>query len=83
MEAVLDNVTAVYAVKDNRRKYDLVSTVMQPYGRVMVRLEFEASGDYYSISTAGPIRDTFFKKKTPLWEKAPSSRSENSEPLII
>lgn len=81
VEAVLDNVTAVYAVKDNRRKYDLVSTIMQPYGRVMVRLEFDATGDFYSISTAGPIRDTFFKKKTPLWEKAPSSRSENSEPL--
>ena len=60
------------------RKYDLVSRIMTPQGRVMIRLEFAESGDYYSVVTANPVRENFFNKKTPLWERAQSNQLQES-----
>ena len=53
---VLGNLDAVYDVDGNGRKYDLVSRAMRPQGRVMIRLEFAESGDFYQVATAGPLR---------------------------
>ncbi|WP_448338838.1 hypothetical protein AB9L11_11915 [Desulfovibrio piger] len=75
VDAVLADVNAVYAVNDGGRKYDLVSRAMLPQGRVMVRLEFARTGDFYSVATAGPIKMAQYKKKKPLWESAPHFQS--------
>ena len=80
---VLSHVDAVYAVNGNSRKYDIVSRAMTPQGRVMVRLEFDAAGDYYSIATAGPVRPQYYHKKSPLWERAQSSHSASGTPDAI
>lgn len=50
---VLSHVDAVYAVNGYSRKYDIVSRVIPPQGRVMVRLEFDAAGEYYSVPRRG------------------------------
>lgn len=77
---VLKNIEAVYQAGSNR-KYDLVAKQGTPWQRVIVRLEFDSAKDYYTVVTAGPIRDTYYQHKTPLWERAPSFHSENSEPM--
>lgn len=77
---VLSHVDAVYAVEGHSRKYDIVSRAMTPQGRVMVRLEFDAAGDYYSIATAGPVRSTQFKNLIPLWEGAHSTLLQQENP---
>ncbi|MCB8570184.1 PLxRFG domain-containing protein [Bilophila wadsworthia] len=76
----LKNIEAVYQAGSNR-KYDLVAKQGTPWQRVIVRLEFDSAKDYYTVVTAGPIRDTYYQNKTPLWERAPSFHSENSEPM--
>lgn len=35
---------------------------MLPQGRVMVRLEFAETGDFYSIATAGTVRKKYYEK---------------------
>ena len=80
---VLSRVDAVYDVDGNGRKYDLVSRAMTPQGRVMVRLEFAAEGDFYTVATAGPMRPEYYQKKTPLWERAQSSHSASGTPDAI
>ena len=80
---VLGNLDAVYAVNDGGRKYDLISRAMRQHGRVMIRLEFAESGDYYSIATAGPVRASMYRKKTPLWESAPHFQLDESNPVEI
>ena len=80
---VLSHVDAVYAVEGHSRKYDIVSRAMTPQGRVMVRLEFDAAGDYYSVATAGPVRPQYYNKKSPLWERAQSSHSASGTPDAI
>ena len=77
---VLSHVDAVYAVEGHSRKYDIVSRAMTPQGRVMVRLEFDAAGDYYSVATAGPVRSTQFKNLIPLWEGAHSTLLQQENP---
>ena len=80
---VLGNPDAVYAVEGNGRKYDLVSRAMKPQGRVMIRLEFAESGDFYQVVTAGPVRPEFYHKKAPLWERAQSSHFVAETPDAI
>ncbi len=70
VDGVLANVSAVYDVDGSGRKYDLVSRAMTPQGRVMVRLEFAAEGDFYTVVTAGTVRRKYYEKKVPLWESA-------------
>ncbi len=79
---VLGNLDAVYDVDGNGRKYDLVSRAMRPQGRVMVRLEFAESGDFYQVVTAGPVRKTQYKNKVPLWEGAHSTLPREGNPLV-
>ncbi len=78
---VLGNLDAVYDVDGNGRKYDLVSRAMRPQGRVMIRLEFAESGDFYQVATAGPLRKNQYKNKTPLWERAHSTLFQEENPL--
>ena len=80
---VLGNPDAVYAVEGSGRKYDLVSRAMKPQGRVMIRLEFAESGDFYQVVTAGPVRPEFYHKKAPLWERAQSSHFVAETPDAI
>lgn len=80
---VLGNLDAVYDVDGNGRKYDLVSRAMRTQGRVMIRLEFAESGDFYQVVTAGPVRDSYFNKEKPLWERAPSNHSVTGTPDAI
>ena len=82
VDRVLENVSAVYDVDGNGRKYDLVSRIMTPQGRVMIRLEFAQSGDYYSVATAGPMRPQYYDKKTPLWERAQSNQLQESPDAV-
>ena len=83
MDRVLENVSAVYDVDGNGRKYDLVSRIMTPQGRVMIRLEFAQSGDYYSVATAGTLRKNFYDKKKPLWESANLNHSPEGTPDAV
>ena len=62
VDAVLADVNAVYDVDGGGRKYDLVSRTMTPQGRVMVRLEFAETGDFYPIATAGTVRKKYYEK---------------------
>lgn len=80
---VLGNPDAVYGVEGSGRKYDLVSRAMKPQGRVMIRLEFAESGDFYQVVTAGPVRPEFYHKKAPLWERAQSSHFVAETPDAI
>lgn len=77
---VLKNIDAVYQA-DSNRKYDLIAVQPATWKRVVIRLEFDSRGDFYRVITAGPLRDDFYKNKTPLWERAQSFHSENSEPM--
>lgn len=77
---VLGNPDAVYAVEGSGRKYDLVSRAMKPQGRVMIRLEFAESGDFYQVVTAGTVRRKYYDKKNPLWESANLNRSASGTP---
>ena len=80
VDAVLADVSAVYDVDGGGRKYDLVSRTMTPQGRVMVRLEFAETGDFYSIATAGTVRKKYYEKKLPLWESANLNHSPKGTP---
>lgn len=80
---VLGNLDAVYDVDGNGRKYDLVSRAMRPQGRVMIRLEFAESGDFYQVVTAGTVRRKYYDKKNPLWESANLNRSASGTPDAI
>lgn len=80
---VLGNPDAVYAVEGSGRKYDLVSRAMKPQGRVMIRLEFAESGDFYQVVTAGTVRRKYYDKKNPLWESANLNRSASGTPDAI
>lgn len=80
VDAVLADVSAVYDVDGGGRKYDLVSRTMTPQGRVMVRLEFAETGDFYSIATAGTVRKKYYEKKLPLWESANLNHSQEGTP---
>ena len=80
VDAVLADVSAVYDVDGGGRKYDLVSRTMTPQGRVMVRLEFAETGDFYSIATAGTVRKKYYEKKLPLWESANLNHSQKGTP---
>lgn len=77
---VLKNIDAVYQA-DSNRKYDLIAVQPATWKRVVIRLEFDSRGDFYRVITAGPLRDDFYKNKTPLWERAQSFHSENLEPM--
>ena len=83
VDTVLGNVSAVYDVDGNGRKYDLVSRIMTPQDRVMIRLEFAESGDYYSVVTACTLRKNYYDKKTPLWESANLNRSPEGIPDAV
>ena len=76
---VLDNFDAVYLGNQNN-SYELVCRGNEPFPKVTIKLKFENVGEYYRISNAQFIRSGSFKKKTPLWEKAPTSHSSNEEP---
>ncbi len=82
VDRVLENVSAVYDVDGNGRKYDLVSRIMTPQDRVMIRLEFAESGDYYSVVTACTLRKNYYDKKRR-FGKARISIIPQREPLTL
>lgn len=82
VDAVLADVSAVYDVDGGGRKYDLVSRTMTPQGRVMVRLEFAETGDFYPIATAGTVRKKYYEKNYR-FGKARISIIPRREPLTL
>ena len=79
---VLANVDAVYQ-GENRRILEFVTRETKPQGRVLARLEFEFSGDKYEVRTAGPVKRTQYKNRSPLWEGAPSAPSAEANPMKV
>ena len=72
---VLRNFDAVYAGNQNN-SYELVCREQEPFKKVTVKLQFERIGEFYRISNAQFIRAGAYKKRDPLWVKAPTSHSE-------
>lgn len=77
---ILDDVEAIY--KAGGQSYHFVRDLgdaRDKKGTIVAEFEFKKEGNKYRVTTVSPYRPTYFKNKTPLWEKAPSSHSE--EPL--
>ncbi len=51
--------------------------------RVIIKLKFEEIGEYYRVSSAGPVRPEYYRKETPLWERAQSNHSVTGTPDAI
>lgn len=75
IQYVLNNFDAVYEGKNNN-SYEIVCRDQEPFKKITIKLQFERIGEFYRISNAQFIRSGSFKKRTPLWEKAPTSHSE-------
>ena len=75
---VLTYFDALYEGNQNN-SYELVCREKEPFKKITVKLQFERVGEFYRVSNAQFIRAASFKKRTPLWEKAPTFHSESSE----
>ena len=75
VDYVLRKFDALYEGNQNN-SYELVCREQEPFKKVTVKLQFERVGEFYRISNAQFIRAGSYKKRSPLWEKAPTSHSE-------
>ena len=82
VDYVLRNFDAVYAGNTNN-SYQLACVFDKPKKRVIIKLKFEEVGEYYRISSAGPVRPEYYRKETPLWERAQSNHSVIGTPDAI
>ena len=82
VDYVLRNFDAVYAGNTNN-SYQLACVVDNPKKRVIIKLKFEEVGEYYRVSSAGPVRPEYYRKETPLWERAQSNHSITGTPDAI
>ena len=72
VDYVLRKFDALYEGNQNN-SYELVCREQEPFKKVTVKLQFERVGEFYRISNAQFIRAGSYKKRSPLWEKAPTS----------
>ena len=82
VDYVLRNFDAVYAGNTNN-SYQLACVFDKPKKRVIIKLKFEEVGEYYRVSSAGPVRPEYYRKETPLWERAQSNHSVTGTPDAI
>ncbi|WP_415127984.1 hypothetical protein [Paracoccus sp. (in: a-proteobacteria)] len=79
VQTIAHGFTAVYGREG--RALDLVLD-NGDRGMMIVQLEPHASGDFYDIRTATPIRSGQYKRKAPLWEKTgPRNSPAEAGPL--
>ena len=79
------NFDAIYRLEnstDGGEAYDVV--VKDPpesgkHGRLIVRIEKDAEGNYYDVRTVMEMRPDRFKNKEPLWERTGASTPSDSE----
>ncbi|WP_298997034.1 hypothetical protein [uncultured Desulfovibrio sp.] len=76
---VLSHVDAIYQGNTNR-KFELVFRDDKPKSRIIAKLEFREEGDHYEIKTAGLVREKYYDKRTPLWERANSALFQEENP---
>ena len=79
---VMEQVDAVYKGK-GADTYVFVRRGERRSGQVVAEFEAQYENGRYRVTTAHPVRNDYFKKKSPLWERAQSDHSASGTPGAV
>lgn len=78
---IAKNYDAIYQAAG--RRLFLTKTLPRKHLTLVVEINATPDGSAYTVVTGGVRRDTFFKKRAPLWGGAPSNQAVSSPPYAI
>ena len=79
---VVEQVDAVYK-GNGADTYIFVRRGERRSGQVVTEFEAQYENGRYRVTTAHPVRNDYFKKKSPLWERAQSDHSASGTPGAV